>query len=76
MGGGPGSGIPDSAESIIKIDINGQTKSALLDTGASENFIDTRCVKIMGLQIKVDPYGIVALADKKHKTKTTRKSSR
>lgn len=56
-------------ESIIKIDINGQTKSALLDTGASENVMDTKCAKIMGLKVRVEPYGSVSLADRKQKTR-------
>ena len=56
-------------ESIIEIDINGKTKSTLLDIGASKNFMDTRCAKIMGLKIKVEPYGNVYLADRKQKTR-------
>ena len=56
-------------ESIIEIDINGQTKSALLDTGASESFMDTKFARMMGLKIKVKPCGNVSLADRKQKTK-------
>ena len=56
-------------ESNIERDINGQTKSALLDTGASENFMGTRCAKMMGLKIKDNPYGNVSLADRKQKTR-------
>ena len=57
------------AESVIDLKINNRNISALLDTGASENFMDRKLATKLGLKVKKEIYGSVALADRNQKSK-------
>ena len=56
-------------ESIIELKINNGQMQALLDTSASENFMDYKLARELGLKLKAEAYGSEALADKKQRSK-------
>ena len=62
------------ADSVIEVQINNQRISALLDTGASENFMDCKLSKKLGLKIEKEVSGSVALANKKQRSKIEEKN--
>ena len=61
-----GSGIgKELSESLVNIKVNNTQILGLLDTGASECFMDSKLVKTLGLRMKFSSGEAVIMADKK-----------